>query len=226
MRPVQYPDKTLVLPPRLCASVDYYARVWEYGYYIQNWGLRFDKRMKDAHRFTIADTRGPLTLTVPIAKPESSSCSWGDIRISTHGAWWDVHRVALESAYGRTPYFEFYIDRFLPMLTVGVEERYPSLASLALAWDAEIRKILTLAPSCQTEDCAENTIVTEVAAGHKFRLVDESQGDFEMEEHPLPPYYQVRADKLGFIPNLSILDLIFNLGPESPLYLHTLTTRS
>ncbi|MDE6643883.1 MAG: WbqC family protein, partial [Muribaculaceae bacterium] len=39
------------------------------------------------------------------------------------------------------------------------------------------------------------------------------------------PYYQVRADRLGFIPNLSILDLIFNLGPEAPLLLKKITDR-
>lgn len=204
MRPVLYPDKTIVLPPRLCATVGYYACAWMYGNYEQDWSRRFDKREKDAHRFTIADTHGKLSLTVPIAKPESSSCSWGDICVSTHGAWWDVHRVALESAYGRTPYFEFYIDRFLPMLTVGVEERYPSLASLALAWDAEIRKILTLSPAPEQDD--EATKIT-----------------CEEKQFPTPEYYQVRAEKLGFIPHLSILDLLFNLGPESPLYLHSIT---
>lgn len=202
MRPVLFPDKTIVMPPRLCASVDYYAHVWRYGNYRQDWNGRFDKRDKDTHRFTIADTRGTLSLTVPIAKPTSSHCRWSEIEISTHGAWWDVHRVALESAYGRTPFFEFYIDRFLPMLTVGVEERYPRLSTLALAWDTQIRNILTLPqPDPQTE----------------------SESDSSDFSESLPPYYQVRADKLGFIPHLSILDLIFNLGPESPLYLHSLT---
>lgn len=216
MRPVLYPDKTIVLPPRLCATVGYYACAWMYGNYEQDWSRRFDKREKDAHRFTIADTHGKLSLTVPIAKPESSSCSWGDICVSTHGAWWDVHRVALESAYGRTPYFEFYIDRFLPMLTVGVEERYPSLASLALAWDAEIRKILTLSPAPEQDD------TTAKVPGEASAYVE--PGDSEpVSQITTPEYYQVRAEKLGFIPNLSILDLLFNLGPESPLYLHSIT---
>lgn len=217
MRPVLYPDKTIVLPPRLCATVGYYACAWMYGNYEQDWSRRFDKREKDAHRFTIADTHGKLSLTVPIAKPESSSCSWKDICVSTHGAWWDVHRVALESAYGRTPYFEFYIDRFLPMLTVGVEERYPSLASLALAWDAEIRKILTLPRAPEQDD------TTAKVPGEASAYVE--PGDSEpVSQITTLEYYQVRAEKLGFIPNLSILDLLFNLGPESPLYLHYLTS--
>lgn len=207
MRPILYPDKILVMPPRLCASVGHYAQAWLYGNYVQDWEKRFDKREKDAHRFTIADTRGTLQLTVPVAKPESSSCRWSDIRVSTHGAWWDVHRVALESAYGRTPYFEFYIDRFLPMLTVGVVDRYPSLSSLALAWDNEIRRILTLSPAPSGDSNADMQEQACVASSHI-----------------IPEYYQVRADKLGFIPGLSILDLIFNIGPEAPLYLHAIAS--
>lgn len=195
-RPVRYPDKTVSLPPRLCAGVADYAAAWACCGSAQRWDTRFDKRDKATHRFVIADTRGRLELTVPIAKPDTHRCLWSDIRISDHGAWWDVHRVALESAYGRTPYFEFYIDRFLPMLTAGVTERYPRLEELALAWDAQIRHILALGEP--------------VAGGQEAVIVPPAVWT---------PYRQVRQDKLGFIPGLSILDLVFNLGPEAQLYL-------
>ncbi len=189
---------SVTLPPRLCAGVNDYVAAWSCGRSAQKWDIPFDKRAKGTHRFDIADTRGKLSLTVPIVKPESSRCNWDTVRISTHGAWWDIHRVALESAYGRTPYFEFYIDRFLPMLTAGVEERFPLLKELALAWDAQIRDILTLPSSPE-------------AAREPLSI---------LPDYELPPYRQIRSAQLGFIPGLSILDLIFNLGPESQLYLH------
>lgn len=204
-RPVLYPKSNVLLPPRLCASVDYYAYAWQYGSYAQDWCVRFDKREKDTHRFNIADTRGPLQLTVPIAKPSSSRCRWCDIEISTHGAWWDVHRVALESAYGGTPYFEFYIDCFLPMLTVGVQQRFPLLCQLAEAWDKEICKVLGLH---RVATDGFDFVRSEVDA------ID-NLADF--------PYYQVRQHQLGFITHLSILDLIFNLGPDTPLYLNKIS---
>lgn len=169
-----------------------------------DWDTAFDKRDKATHRFTIADTRGRLDLTVPIAKPASSRCRWSEIGVSTHGAWWDVHRVALESAYGRTPYFEFYIDRFLPMLTVGVTDRYPRLCDLASAWDEQIADILGLTRDNQRE-----------ATEHDSRLK-------EAAGLQIPPYRQVRASRLGFLSGLSVLDLIFNLGPESQIYLNDL----
>ena len=204
MRPILYPSVHLTLPPRLCGGIELYVRAWAAGSYAMDWDTAFDKRDKATHRFTIADTRGRLDLTVPIAKPASSRCRWSEIGVSTHGAWWDVHRVALESAYGRTPYFEFYIDRFLPMLTVGVTDRYPRLCDLASAWDEQIADILGLI----RDDARE-------ATEHDIRL--EEAADLQ-----IPPYRQVRASRLGFLPGLSVLDLIFNLGPESQIYLNDL----
>lgn len=199
-----YPSVHLTLPPRLCGGIELYVRAWAAGSYAMDWDTAFDKRDKATHRFTIADTRGRLDLTVPIARPASSRCRWSEIGVSTHGAWWDVHRVALESAYGRTPYFEFYIDRFLPMLTVGVTDRYPRLCDLASAWDEQIADILGL-----TRDDARE------ATEHDSRLK-------EAADLQILPYRQVRASRLGFLPGLSVLDLIFNLGPESQIYLNDL----
>lgn len=204
MRPILYPSVHLTLPPRLCGGIELYVRAWAAGSYAMDWDTAFDKRDKATHRFTIADTRGRLDLTIPIAKPASSRCRWSVIGVSTHGAWWDVHRVALESAYGRTPYFEFYIDRFLPMLTVGVTDRYPRLCDLASAWDKQIADILGLTRDNPRE-----------ATEHDSRLK-------EAADLQLPPYRQVRASRLGFLPGLSVLDLIFNLGPESQIYLNDL----
>lgn len=204
MRPILYPSVHLTLPPRLCGGIELYVGAWAAGSYAMDWDTAFDKRDKATHRFTIADTRGRLDLTVPIARPASSRCRWSEIGVSTHGAWWDVHRVALESAYGRTPYFEFYIDRFLPMLSVGVTDRYPRLCDLASAWDEQIADILGLTRDNQRE-----------ATEHDSRLK-------EAADLQIPPYRQVRASRLGFLPGLSVLDLIFNLGPESQIYLNDL----
>lgn len=208
----------LLLPPMLCAPVEVYALISRQGGDARfDWSARFDKRFKDSHRFAIADTRGRLELTVPIAKPETSRCGWDEIRISDHGQWWDVHRVALESAYGRTPYFEFYEDRLLPMLTAGVCERYPLLKDLAGAWDSWIRKALELPSSSAAFRPSDSSAgPSDPAAIHSAASVSAPAAI------GLPPYWQIRADKLGFIPGLSVLDLIFNLGPEAVLYLDRL----
>ena len=198
---VLYPDKTVLLPPRYCGDIGYYAVMARYGNAVVDYAMRFDKRQKVVHRTTIADTRGLLTLTVPIAKPEKTSGTcWNEIRVSTHGHWWDIHRVALESAYGRTPFFEFYIDRFLPFFSPRTDDGCETIADLDAALDGVIRDILGIAPASPLQDEVDD-----------FRRV--------LPTVPDVPYYQIRALQMGFIPSLSILDLIFNMGPESPLVL-------
>lgn len=204
-RPILLPDSCAVMQPELCGSIPAYVAAWACGDCRMDWGKRFDKRRKSAHRFAIADTRGELKLTVPVSKPENSRVAWSDIRISTHDAWWDIHRVTLESAYGRTPYFEYYIDRFMPMLTVGVELRYPRLEELAGAWHEQILDILGIKHI--------HTPLTD----RQLPLIATAD---------LPTYRQVRESALGFIGNLSVLDLIFNLGPDAQIYLDRAARRA
>ncbi|MBD5203131.1 MAG: WbqC family protein [Bacteroides sp.] len=207
-RLVVYPDLTLAVPPRYCGTIDYYAAIASFGQSMVVSDARFDKRQKDVHRTVIADVNGALRLTVPVAKPESASqARWSDIKVSDHGNWADVHRTALESAYGRTPYFEYYAPRFLPLL---VADNQP-VVELDSSIDAEIRRILMLPPP-----------VSESIGG---RVADYLAEEARFSYAPVP-YYQVRAGRLGFIPHLSVLDLIFNMGPESVLVLQQMIKQS
>lgn len=178
------------LAPLLLPPADYYLQIAAGA--TVDYTQRYDKRLKGTHRYTIADTHGPLSLTIPVGHPGPAlghNPTWGDIPLSEHGEWWGKHLTALESAYGRTPYFEFYIDRFLPLFSSDTPSRFPSVAMLVHA---------------------ANRIVIPILQLDKLPAV---------ASRPLPPYPQIRQDTLGFIGNLSILDTIFNLGPETPLYL-------
>ncbi len=202
-----HPDSTVNLPPVYCGSIPYYALMAAYGHAVVDTAARFDKRQKDTHRCLIADTRGPLTLTVPINKPQSATrACWSDITVSTHDSWWNIHLTSLESAYGRTPFFEFYADRFKPLFCGHryAEGNYP-LMQLDAEFDAVIREILGIDTSVEYtgESCRNENHSRFTPCGSETAV----------------EYYQVRAHQLGFIPGLSILDLIFNLGPEAPLIL-------
>lgn len=196
------PGEVISLPPRLLPSAAYYALIASYPEAGVGWGGRYDRTDKDTHRFRIADTRGPLTLTVPIAKPQGGA-RWADVELSDHGRWQETMPTALESAYGRTPFFEFYADRLLPIIANA--RGGDKLIDFASALDSAVCGILGLT-SHRIEHSATEAVRTPGA--------------------PLPelrPYWQVRAGTLGFIPGLSILDLIFNLGPEAPLLLRAAT---
>lgn len=163
---------------------------------------RYNKADKATHRFDIADTRGPLSLTVPVSRP-SGAWQWSQVLVSDHGRWWETMPIALESAYGRTPYFEFYIDRLMPLFTPGQRP----LSQLCAQADEQVRHMLGI-KAIEKEPDTTFTRYNPDAFNHAG----------------LEPYWQLRQQQFGFIPDLSVLDLIFNLGPEAQIYLQRLST--
>lgn len=198
----------LLLPPQWCGSVAYYALMAAWPHVAVDAGLRYDKRFKGVHRMAIADTRGRLVLTVPVSRPAGAFAAgglrWDAVTVSAHGRWWEVMPVAFESAYGRTPFFEYYIDRLLPLFDAASVTGLP-VTELDARADAILRGILGL----------ETEFIDAATAPET--AVDLRHVDFSALEVPeLPPYWQLRRGADG---PLSVLDLIFNLGPEAPLYL-------
>jgi len=174
---------------------------------------RYDKRRKIMHRFDIADVNGRLTLTVPIVKPHKSRATWNDVAISTHGQWWNIHKVALWSAYGRRPFFEYYIDEFMPFLQ-NPKDDSNSLMEFNRGIDGVIRRIAGIESNVEY---ISNDINNRIGNEENSKIKDYRFSDCELDKNI--EYYQVRVHQHGFISNLSILDLIFNMGPETPLIL-------
>ena len=184
-----------------------------YGRVTVDSAIRYDKRAKAVHRYDIVDTRGPVSLTVPLGKPNGSGRpTWNDAAVSTHDEWWHRHRVTLESAYGRTPYFEFVNDRFAPVIAdPSASSVWPTALSLARKADRMVRDFLGFDNHVEWRDASDyEGDAYDLRRGYTFDIAD------------MPRYTQIRQSQLGFVPNLSILDLIFNLGPEAVLYLRRL----
>ena len=159
------------------------------------------------NRCLIATTQGVQPLTVPVEHDTSRLIK--DIRISDHGQWRHLHWNALQSAYGESPFFEYYQDDLRPFFEM---KRWRFL----LDFNEEIR-----AKICDLTD-----IPSRVAYSKEFGSAEHDFRTLITPKHPLPdpdfsprPYYQVYQQKYGFLPNLSILDLLFNMGPESIYYL-------
>ncbi|MDE7387928.1 MAG: WbqC family protein [Muribaculaceae bacterium] len=182
----------LILPTLFCPTPSYYrAIVRHQGQVIIDTATRFDKRRKQTHRCLLADARGPIELTVPIAKPYGPT--WDKVEISRHGEWWITARTLLESAYGRTPFYEFYADDFMPLLN---PEDFTTVADMNRRFDETIRRCL------------------HIQADVTYQALN-SADTREPGQEDVGPYWQVRADKFGYISGLSVLDLLFNLGPEA-----------
>ena len=168
------------------------------------------------NRCLIATTQGVQALTVPLERKEESGKrkenTIKDMRISDHGNWRHLHWNALMSAYGESPFFEYYQDDIRPFF----EKRWDYLFDFNEAIREKMCELLDIQP--------------KVSFSLEFKVYSlEKEKDFReaiRPKHPLPdrdfepkPYYQVYQQKHGFLPNLSILDLLFNMGPEGIFYL-------
>ena len=174
--------------------------------------LRWNKRAKSTHRYEIADVNGKISLTVPIEKPESIlNAKYSDIKLSTHGEWWHVHKVTLESAYGRTPFFEHYFPRFEKFFSRETVEEFPFLWQYFLESTNLLARSLSVATRFMAGRNEDNDKLNP--------MLDYDKGVIHSE---VPAYWQIRNDRFGFIQGLSALDILFSLGPEASLFLRKL----
>ena len=164
------------------------------------------------NRCVIAATNGLQTLSIPVEKFEGAKCEMKDVRISDHANWRHQHWYALQSAYGESPFFEYYEDDIRPFF----ERKWGFLYDFNWEITLKMCELIDIMPCMRRTDSYE---------------LEPSEGviDFRETIHPKHPgrddefkpctYYQVYQHKYGFQPNLSILDLLFNQGNESVLFL-------
>lgn len=198
-------DRVALLPPWLLPPAAYFAVAARYAAVSIDTGMRYDKRRKQTHRYAIASSDGPRLLTVPVSRPPGAfargNLCWDRVEVSNHGRWWEVHRNAVDSVYGRSPFHEFYIDRLAPLWREPDGEKPLPVTRLATeAFDLLARVLIP------------RTSRLEGTAG--MPADDFRQTDFG--QFPNPAYWQMKPP---FTPGLSALDLLFNLGPEAEIYL-------
>jgi hypothetical protein len=153
------------------------------------------QKQTERNRCIIATANGTQMLSVPITVPDYAQkpVSTGDILISDHGNWRHLHWNALASAYGMSPFFDYYADDLKPFFS----EKWEKLYDYNLAITNKVIELL-----------GGDEIIKQC-------IFEKSTADAASAK----PYYQTFQKRHGFIPNLSILDLLFNEGPASILYL-------
>ncbi|KAA6323235.1 hypothetical protein EZS27_027305 [termite gut metagenome] len=205
--------KTAYLTSSYLAPVEYYTKLLKYdNVYIE----QHDHYIKQTYRnrCTIATPDGTSALSIPVVHAGNMKCLMKDVRISEHGNWQHVHWNAIESAYNNTPYFEYYKDDFYPFY----ENKYPFLVDFNEELCNLICKLIDITPTTKrTVEYKTNCLPNEF----DFREIIHPKKDFRTEDPEFVPYpyYQVFENRHGFIPNASIIDLLFNMGPESLLIL-------
>lgn len=177
------------------------------------------------NRCIIAGPDGPVDLSIPLEKA-SSHAEIRDLRISDHGHWRHHHWNAIRSAYGHSPFFEYYADDFAPFyerpagFLLDFNEALIALTAQLLDIDTtweRTSEFIALPDPKRSE--AQPHEAVEASADLRALISPRRPYTDDSAFAPLP-YYQVFQQRLGFLPNLSIIDLLFNMGPEGLLVLH------
>ena len=160
------------------------------------------------NRCYILSAHGPQILSVPVYLGSLHKTAVKDIRIDYSKRWQQVHQRAITASYNASPYFKFYFEYFEKIISGN----HDFLLDLNMELTETILQMLK--------------VKKEISYTTNFEPVGDIKNDFRYKIKPkkespvsLPEYLQVFIGKEGFVPNLSIIDLLFNMGPEAGEYL-------
>lgn len=161
--------------------------------------------VKQTHRSraVIATENGKQSLTIPVVH-DGGSIAMRDVRISEHGNWRHRHWNAIVSAYRKSPFFDYYADDFAHFY----EERDGFLMDFNLRLHNTVCELLGLEREVRIIDSCPQEMFNDLRCIAEPRELERDTTCRTKE------YYQVFSQRNGFIPNLSIADLLFNMGPE------------
>lgn len=161
------------------------------------------------NRCRILAANGAIDLSIPVERQDGNKMLIRDVRIAGHGNWQINHWRSIESAYNTSPFFEYYRDDFFPFY----KKKWVYLCDFNLELQQKVLELLDL--EIADIKFTEN-YQSECKSGWDLRDVIHPKKDTKIK---ISSYYQVFGEKFGFVPNLSIIDLLFNMGNESILIL-------
>jgi hypothetical protein len=163
------------------------------------------------NRCRILTANGPLVISVPLKKGKNRQTPIRQVDIVHEPDWLAAFQTQLQSAYGKAPFFQYYRDGIFEILQRKPEKLFSlnrellSFVFKQLGW----KKLLG-----ETSDYYRNYGPDYCDLRDRWRPVDVDPGHWSGIRYP-----QVFEHKFGFTGSLSILDLLFNMGPESGLVL-------
>lgn len=164
------------------------------------------------NRTYIYASNGKLLLNIPVIHTQKNRQKYRDVKIAQDTNWQLLHWKSLLSAYSTSPFFEFYKDELEPLF----QTKTNFILDFNLKCFEVICDCLQLDVNILETETYEKTIVDK----QDFRpLVNAKGKDIKFDN-----YTQVFSNKHGFLNNLSIIDLLFNEGPNAITYLESQTT--
>lgn len=160
------------------------------------------------NRASIASPDGILDLMIPVVKGSKFHTPTKDVKISYDSKWQRLHWLSLQTCYRSSAYFEFYEDGLAPFYSKKYDFLFDYNLEL-LNWILKQLKQNSVANFTQE---FEKDMPKEIDFRANF-------GKKDIHQQQAKSYFQVFSDRNEFIPNLSIVDLLFNQGPQTKNYI-------
>ena len=204
---------TALLQTTYFGPIQWYQKLYRYDHCLIE---QYDSYQKQTYRnrCLIATANGLQALTFPVEHTDEKMLT-KNLRISDHNNWRRIHWNALQSAYSESPFFDYYADDIHPFF----EKKYDFLIDFNEAIRQKVCELLDIHPNVEYTQSFFSPLTSPTSPLIDFREVinakhPQADSDFQPQR-----YWQVFEGKHGFQANLSILDLLFNMGPGSIFYL-------
>tara|TARA_Y100000385_G_C12893412_1_gene551011 strand:+ start:185 stop:793 length:609 start_codon:yes stop_codon:yes gene_type:complete len=199
---------SLVLSSVYAGNLVYYSLIANSNKIILDVYENFNKQ-SFRNRCVIASPNGPLKLIIPVVR--SSKNIVKDVKIDNTQNWKKIHWKSLESSYRSSPYFEFYEDEFYSLY-------FKNKNDFLFDFNNKINLAILKCLGIETEIIISSSYVEKDLEIEDFRNIIPSKSK-DLEKFKEIKYNQVFQEKQSFLPNLSILDLLFNEGPLAKQFL-------
>lgn len=191
----------IVLPIAYFGNLEYFWYFVKYNKVTIDIGETYVKQSY-RNRSEIYGANGKLNISIPVVRPHGAKSKTNQIKFSEAEDWKKSHWKSIESAYRRTPFYEFYIDQIQDLFY----KDYDTLAELNIALTEHL--ITKLGIDCELEITTQSP--SKLPNDLRINLSPKKESTFQS-----PDYIQTFSDRNPFLKNLSILDILFNEGPNS-----------
>lgn len=201
-------DSCILLSTAYFAPIRYFSKLIAYPEICIEQHEHFVKQTY-RNRTVILGANGPISLIVPVEKGREQKIKIKDLRISYDENWQRNHWRTIFSAYNSSPFFEFYADELEPFF----RKKQKFIFDFNQQITETILDILEVSVKMTKTEVFEQ--IPDGCLNFREKISPKAHHNDDDPQFAAQNYTQVFSEKFGFVPNLSILDLLFNEGPST-----------
>jgi hypothetical protein len=207
---------SILLEVQYLAPVQYYSKFLKYDKILIEQKEHYSKgSFRNRCQITMSD--GIHGLSIPLSKGKNQQTDIREVRIDYSQNWQQTHFRSIKTAYGSAPFYEYYE----PYLAVFYEKKTEFLFDFCLEMQQQICNLLKIKPSIDFTETYITDYTESAVLDFRNKICPRNYANSSDSDPHFNPtrYPQIFEERQGFIPNLSILDLLFCTGPEAQSYL-------